>query len=87
MTSWDDLKTALEDAERVIDPPQSVRVQWGGELHSPALLHGWRRDDDRGGGWFGCVEYYREIAPGFGSAVGRWTPAWNIEQVTPDPRP
>jgi len=26
VTSWDDLKTALEDAERVIDPPQPVRV-------------------------------------------------------------
>jgi len=82
----DDLGTALEDAERVVDPPQPVRVRWAGEWHRPALLHGWMRDEDRGGGWFGCVEYHREIAPGFGYAVGRWTPVWNIEP-SPDDAP
>ena len=81
VTSSDDLAAALEDAERVLDPPVPVRVRWNGEWHSPAMLHGWQPSEDRGDGWLGCVEYHREIAPGFGFAVGRWTPAWNIERV------
>ncbi len=41
----------------------------------------WMNDVDLGGGWLGGVEYDREFAPGFGYAVGRWTPVWNIEPV------
>jgi hypothetical protein len=81
VTSKDDLAVALEEADRRLDPPVPVRVRWGGEWHLPALLHGWLQSDDRGDGWLGCVEYHREIAPGFGYAVGRWTPAWNIERA------
>jgi hypothetical protein len=81
VTSSDDLTAALEDAERVLDPPVPVRVRWNGEWHSPAMLHGWQPSEDRGAGWLGCVEHRREIAPGFGFAVGRGTPVWNIERV------
>jgi len=79
VTSWDDLATALEEADRILDPPVSVRVRWGREWHAPALLHAWAQSEDRGDGWLGCVEYHRETAPGFAFAVGRWTPAWNIQ--------
>ncbi|SDY98374.1 hypothetical protein SAMN05661080_05198 [Modestobacter sp. DSM 44400] len=78
---WDDLEQALDDAERVLEPPRPVRVQWSSEWHAPALLHGWQRDEHRGGGWLGCVEYYRQFAPGSGYAVGRWTPVWNIQPL------
>lgn len=81
---WDDLHGALQDAEQAVDPRIPVRVRWSNQWHAPALLHGWQRDDDRGGGWFGCVEYHRQMAPGFGYAVGRWTPARNIESVAYD---
>ena len=87
VTSSDNLALALEDADRRLDPPVPVRVRWNGEWHSPALLHGWQQSDERGDGWLGCVEYHREIAPGFGFAVGRWTPAWNIERVEEDGPP
>ena len=84
VTSKDDLALALEEAGRRLDPPVPVRVRWGGEWHTPARLHGWQQSEDRGDGWLGCVEYHREIAPGFGYAVGRWTPAWNIEPAEAD---
>jgi hypothetical protein len=35
----------------------------------------------------GCVEYHRETGPGFAFAVGRWTPAWNIEPMQEDAPP
>lgn len=82
VTTWDDLAVALEDAERIVDSPMPVRVRWGGEWHTPALLHGWQRSEDRGDGWLGCVKYHREIARGFAFAVGRWTPTWSIEPAT-----
>jgi hypothetical protein len=88
ITEWKDLRGALETRERIVDPPRPVRVKWGGEWFTPALLHGWKRDEERDL-WFGCVEYYRQFAPGFGIAVGRWTPVWNIEPAdattTPPP--
>jgi len=87
ITSTDNLAVALEEADRVLDPPVPVRARWNGEWHSPALLHGWQQSEDRGDGWLGCVEYHREIAPGFGVAVGRWTPAWNIERAEDDAPP
>ena len=87
VTSKDDLALALEEADRELDPPVPVRVRWGGEWHTPALLHGWKQSEDRGDGWLGCVEYHREIAPGFGFAVGRWTPAWNIERTEDEALP
>lgn len=87
VTSWNDLAAALEDAERTLTPPTPVRVRWSGQWHAPALLHAWTRDEHRGDGWLGCVEYHRETTPGFAFAVGRWTPAWNIERATMDPPP
>lgn len=87
VTSSADLALALEDADRRLDPPMPVRVRWNEEWHSPALLHGWQQNDDRGDGWLARVEYHREIAPGFGFAVGRWTPAWNIERAENDAPP
>lgn len=51
VTSKDDLALALEDADRRLDPPVSVRVRWGGEWHTLALLHGWQQTEDRDDGW------------------------------------
>lgn len=81
ITQRDDLDLALDDAERMVEPPTPIRVRWSGDWYEPALLRAWQHDETRGG-WLGCVEYYREYAPGFGYAVGRWTPAHNIEQVS-----
>lgn len=82
VTSWDDLATSLEGAERTLTSPVPVRVRWSGQWHAPALLHAWTRDEHRGDGWLGCVKYHhRETTPGFAFAVGRWIPAWNIERT------
>jgi hypothetical protein len=73
--------TCLEEAKPQADPsspgarPIGRRVAHPGTAARLAAARGPRRRVAR------LVAYHREIAPGFGYAVGRWTPAWNVERT------